>query len=134
MRQRACTGSQAGPASAQADLYRYTDAGASWQEEPDPCAGEGPAGVEEDLIDLANASGVFFAGLCSPHVGTGSFVVTSIDGGSSWQKAGALPAVQTLSQLAAVSDPQQITSLDVPAWLGCETAEVCRWIGDPHSV
>lgn len=163
-------GSQAGPMSAQADLYRSTDAGGSWQEEHDPCSGQGPAGVEEDLIDLAGAPGGFFAGLCGPHTGTGSFVVTSTDGGSSWQKAGPLPAVQVLNQLAAASssnlavstgstsgagpfkaqlfvstdggenwskvasDNQQITPLGIPAWLGFETTEVGRWIGDPHSV
>lgn len=163
-------GDQAGPGSAQAMVYRSTDAGASWQLVPDPCSGQGPAGVEEDLNELASAPGGFFAGLCSPHEGTGTFIVTSTDGGHSWQKAGPLPAVQALTQLAAassttlaastgatggagpftarlfvstdggqhwttaISDPQEITSLGVPAWLGFETAHVGRWIGDPHSV
>lgn len=163
-------GSQAGPVSAQAILYRSTDGGGSWQQMPDPCSGQGPTGMEEDLIDLAGAPGGFFAGLCSPHAGSGSFVVTSRDDGSSWQKAGPLPA-QGLSQLAAAtattlavstqgisygsgpsvsqlfistdagqhwilakSDAQQVTSLGVPGWLGFETAQVGRWIGDPHSI
>jgi len=163
-------GSQAGPFSAQATVYRSTDVGGSWQLMSDPCAVQGPSGVEEDLIDLAGAPGGFFAGLCSPHVGTGSFVMTSTDGGSSWQKVGALPAGQILNELAAASsstlavstgatsgagpftaqvfvstdggqrwtraasDSQQITSMGVPAWLGFETSQVGRWIGDPHSV
>ncbi len=163
-------GSQAGPVSAQAVVYRSTDAGGSWREGPDPCSGQGPAGLEEDLIDLASAPGGFFAALCSPHTGVGSFVVTSTDDGTSWQKAGPLAAVQDLSQLAAASssilavstgatsgagpftahlfvstdggqhwtrvasDSQQETPSGVPAWLGFETAQVGRWIGDPHSV
>ncbi|MGH2902153.1 MAG: WD40/YVTN/BNR-like repeat-containing protein, partial [Solirubrobacteraceae bacterium] len=61
-------GSQAGPVSAQATIYRSINSGASWQRQADPCSGRGPAGghVEEDLIDLAAAPGAFFAGLCSP--------------------------------------------------------------------
>lgn len=164
-------GTQAGPESAQATVYRSIDAGSSWQLMPDPCSGQGPAGVEDDLIDLASAPGGFFAGLCSPRFETGNFVVTSTDGGSSWQKAGALPAVQDLTQLAAgspstlavstgatsgvtrgftaqllvstdmgqqwttvASDTQQVTPMNVPAWLGFENSQVGRWIGDPHSV
>jgi photosystem II stability/assembly factor-like uncharacterized protein len=84
-------GSQAGPFSAQAVLYRSTNAGGSFEQRSDPCSGMGPAGTEEDLIDLASAPGGFFAGLCSPHSGSGTFVVTSSDDGSSWQRAGALP-------------------------------------------
>lgn len=163
-------GSQAGPVSAQAIIYRSTDGGGSWQQMSDPCSDRGPAGVEEDLVDLAGASGGFFAGLCRPHAGNGNFIVTSTDGGSSWTTVGSLPAVQALGQLAAASpstlavataatygagpdtaellvstdmglhwataasDPQQFTQLGVPAWLGFETSQVGRWIGDPHSV
>jgi photosystem II stability/assembly factor-like uncharacterized protein len=164
-------GSQAGPTSAQASVYRSTDVGSSWQLRTDPCSGLGPAGVEEDLIYLANATGGFFAGLCTPHVGTGGFVVTSSDGGGSWQRAGSLPTAEPpLALLAAASpstfalsssatsgagpftaqlfvstdagrhwtlatsDAQQVTSLGVSSWLGFETAQVGRWIGDPHSI
>ena len=98
-------GSRAGPVSAQAVLYRSTDAGASWQQRADPCSGRGPEGSsqEEDLINLANAPGGFFAGLCSPHVGTGAFVVSSYDAGGSWRTAGSLPADQDIGLLAASS-------------------------------
>jgi photosystem II stability/assembly factor-like uncharacterized protein len=165
-------GSQAGPFSAQAVLYRSTDAGGSFEQLSDPCSGMGPVGVEEDLIDLTSAPGGFFAGLCSPHTGTGTFVVTSNDDGSSWQRAGALPGAQdqgwglvaaasstTLvvatgstsgagpdtarllvstdagrTWTTAASDAQEITSAGIPAWLGFETSQVGRWIGDPHNV
>ncbi len=98
-------GSQAGPVSAQAIGYRSTDAGASWQRTTDPCSGRGTGGKgeEEDLTDLAAAPGGFFAGLCSPHTGSGTFVVTSTDAGGSWRTAGALPNVQALALLAAAS-------------------------------
>ena len=96
-------GSQAGPTSAQAVVYRSSDGGASWQQRADPCSGPGPGGneQEEDLIDLANGPGGFFAGLCSPHTGSGAFAVTSTDAGESWQMAGPLPNVAGLALLAA---------------------------------
>jgi len=164
-------GSQAGPVSAQATVYRSTDAGGSWQRQPDPCSGGGGAkGQEEDLTDLAAAQGGFFAGLCSPHTGNGTFVVTSTDAGGSWQRAGTLPNIQPLALLAAASpttlavatgpvsgggtltaqlllstdagghwnaaatDTQQLTQTTTSAWLGFETSQVGRWIGDPHSI
>jgi photosystem II stability/assembly factor-like uncharacterized protein len=165
-------GDQAGPFSAQAVLYRSADAGGSFEQLSDPCSGMGSAGTEEDLIDLTSAPGGFFAGLCSPRTGTGTFVATSNDEGSSWQRAGALPGAQdqgwglvaaasstTLvvatgstsgagpdtarllistdagrTWTTAASDAQEITSAGIPAWLGFETSQVGRWIGDPHNV
>jgi len=165
-------GDQAGPFSAQAVLYRSADAGDSFEQLSDPCSGMGSAGTEEDLIDLTSAPGGFFAGLCSPRTGTGTFVATSNDEGSSWQRAGALPGAQdqgwglvaaasstTLvvatgstsgagpdtarllistdagrTWTTAASDAQEITSAGIPAWLGFETSQVGRWIGDPHNV
>ena len=59
--------------------------------------------MEEDLVDLAGAPGGFFAGLCTPHVGTGNFVVTSSDGAASWRKAGELPPLYSSGPLAATS-------------------------------
>ena len=97
-------GSQAGPVSAQAILYRSSDGGASWQQQTDPCTSRGSAGTsEEDLIDLTAAPGGFFAGLCSPHSGSGTFIVRSVDGGRSWQTAGTLPAGQNLTLVGAAS-------------------------------
>jgi len=101
----ALLGSQAGPVSAQAVVYRSADGGGTWQHRTDPCSGRGAGGrsAEEDLTDLAAARGGFFAGLCSPHTGSGTFVVTSSDGGQSWQTAGALPGRRGLALLAAAS-------------------------------
>ncbi|MHB8452718.1 MAG: neocarzinostatin apoprotein domain-containing protein [Mycobacteriales bacterium] len=164
-------GSQAGPVSAQAVVYRSTDSGVSWERRTDPCSGQGATGKgEEDLTDLAASPGGFFAGLCSPHTGSGTFVVTSADAGGSWQRAGELPNVPALALLSAASpttlcvatggmggggaftaqllvstdagrhwttaatDTQQLTPASTPAWLGFETAQVGRWIGDPHAV
>lgn len=97
-------GSEAGPVSAQAILYGSADGGALWRRQGDPCSGHGPAGrvQEEDLIDLAAAPGGFFAGLCSPHTGSATFVVTSTDG-TSWRGTADLPNVSGLALLAAAS-------------------------------
>jgi hypothetical protein len=119
-------GSQAGPVSAQAVLYRSADGGATWQQRTDPCSGRAGAGnsEEEDLTDLAAAPGGFFAGLCSPHSGSGTFVVTSSDGGESWQTAGALPSVQGLALLAAVSQTTLAISAGAVAGSGALTARL----------
>jgi photosystem II stability/assembly factor-like uncharacterized protein len=96
-------GSQAGPVSAQASVYRSRDAGASWQQRKDPCAGRGPRRAgEEDLIALAAGASGLFAGLCTPHSGEPhAFVVTSDDAGVTWRTAGRLPPVAFPGLLAA---------------------------------
>jgi photosystem II stability/assembly factor-like uncharacterized protein len=96
-------GDRAGPVSAQATLYRSADAGESWHELTDPCAGRGDPSKEEDLIDLAGAPGGFFAGLCVPRTQGSDFVVVSTDGGVSWQTAGATVPVPGPAVLAAAS-------------------------------
>jgi len=50
-------GSQAGPVSAQAVVYRSAGSGGTWQQRTDPCSGRGTGGrsEEEDLTDLAGA-------------------------------------------------------------------------------
>ena len=119
-------GSQAGPVSAQAVVYRSADSGAAWQQRTDPCSGRGAGGksAEEDLTDLAGAPGGFFAGLCSPHTGSGAFVVTSSDGGESWQTAGALPSVQALALLAAASPTTLAVSTGAAGGSGVFTARL----------
>lgn len=99
-------GSQAGPVSAQAVVYRSGDAGVSWEQRRDPCSGRGPRRAgEEDLVALASAAGGFFAGLCTPHAGVASaFLVTSTNAGATWQSAGPLPPVQYPRLLAAASN------------------------------
>jgi photosystem II stability/assembly factor-like uncharacterized protein len=99
-------GSQAGPVSAQAVVYRSSNAGTSWEQRSDPCSGRGPKRAgEEDLIALAAAPQGTLAGLCTPHIGTPSaFVVTSTDGGATWTVAGVLPPVQYPALLAAASN------------------------------
>ncbi len=119
-------GSQAAPLSAQAIVYRSGDGGASWQQRTDPCSGRGPSGKqqEEDLTDLAAAPGGFYAGLCSPHTGSGTFVVTSTDAGASWQTAGALPNVPALALLAAASPTALVVSTGATGGAGAETARL----------
>jgi photosystem II stability/assembly factor-like uncharacterized protein len=103
-------GSQAGGVSAQATVYRSTDAGVTWQRQTDPCAGKGPGGrgVEEDLNDLTAARGGFFAGVCSPHAGGGIFVVTSTDAGRSWSESDYLPSAQKYPALIAAASPSTL--------------------------
>ena len=119
-------GSQAGPVPAEATLYRSTDAGLSWQQRADPCSGQGPGGPnqEQDLIDLANAPGGFFAGLCSPHTGSGVFVMSSTDYGASWHVAGTLPAGTDLSILAAASPTVLAVATGQMAGTGSLTAQL----------
>jgi len=120
-------GSQAGPMPATADLYRSTDGGAAWARETDPCSARGAALTtqEEDLIALASAPGGFFAGLCTPHAGTGGdFVVTSADGGGSWQSGGTLPAVEGLGLVAAASPTTLAVSTGPMSGSGPFTAEL----------
>jgi len=118
-------GNQAGGFAA-AVVYRSTDGGASWQRETDPCSGRRPGGEaeEEDLIDMAAVPGGFFAGLCSQHTGFGTFVVSSTDGGGSWQTAGSLPNVQALGLLAAASPTILAVSTGGTGGSGAFTARV----------
>ena len=118
-------GSQAGPLF-QAVVYRSADGGATWQQRTDPCSGRGAGGKseEEDLTGLAGAPGGFFAGLCSPHTGSGTFVVTSSDSGGSWQAAGALPGVQALALLAAASQTTLAVSTGATGGSGAFTARL----------
>lgn len=119
-------GSQAGPTSAQATVYRSTDGGSTWQTTSDPCSGQGATGTstEEDLIDLTSAPGGFYAGLCSPHTGSGTFVVTSTDSGGVWTSTGSLPDVQVLALLAAASPNVLAVSTGPIGGNGSFTAEV----------
>lgn len=119
-------GDQAGPFSAQATIYRSIDSGASWRRQVDPCSGRGPNGghVEDDLIDLAAVPGGFFAGLCSPHAGAGAFVVTSNDGGASWQAAGVLPIASAPGRVAAASSTTLAVSTAANSGTGAFTARL----------
>ncbi len=119
-------GSQAGPVSAQATVYRSTDSGASWQQNADPCSGRGVGGQaeEEDLTDLTAAPGGLFAGLCSPHSGSGTFVVTSTDDGGSWQTAGTLPNVEAVGVIAAASPMTLAVSTSATSGAGTFTAQL----------
>ena len=120
-------GSQAGPVSAQATVYRSVNGGDTWHLHSDPCSGKGPGGrrEEEDLNSLAAAPGGFFAGLCSPHAGSGAaFVVTSIDAGRSWQKSGSLPAVEGPALIAAASPTTLAVSTGATGGSGGFTARL----------
>lgn len=119
----------AGVGSAQAVLYRSDDGGVSWQREDDPCGRSDTAGTaqEEDLRSLAAASGRFFAGLCNPRFVNGSSVngslVTSADGGASWQVAGPLPNVA--NGLVAAASPTRLAVATGPVGgIGAFTAHL----------
>jgi photosystem II stability/assembly factor-like uncharacterized protein len=121
-------------------VYRSTDGGTTWQQRTDatsnvglwrtdPCSGRvsrpRPAPrAPPVLTDLAGAPGGFFAGLCSANVGSGTFVVTSSDGGESWQTAGALPNVQALALLAAASPTTLAVSTGATGGSGAFTARL----------
>lgn len=117
-------GSQAGPASAQAIVYRSSNGGTSWTQLPDPCSGRGPGGAAEevDLVDLAGAPGGFFAGLCTPRQGSHAFVITSADAGRTWHTSGALPKLSALARLAAASPTHLAVSTGPVAGGGAFTA------------
>ncbi len=119
-------GSSAGPVLAQAVVYRSTDNGVSWQPMNDPCSGLGPSGKgqEEDLIDLAAAPQGHFAGLCSPHSGFATFVVSSANDGQSWNIAGILPKTQDLTQIAMVSPSVIVVSTGSTGGSGTFTARL----------
>lgn len=119
-------GSPAGPVIAQAVVYRSINNGVSWQRMNDPCSGLGPggSGEEEDLISLAAAPRGYFAGLCSPHSGFATFVVSSSDYGQSWNIAGTLPKLQDLTQLATPSPSVIVVSTGATGGSGALTARL----------
>lgn len=92
----------------------------------DPCSGLGPSGKgqEEDLIDLAAAPQGHFAGLCSPHSGFATFVVSSANDGQSWNIAGILPKTQDLTQIAMVSPSVIVVSTGSTGGSGTFTARL----------
>jgi hypothetical protein len=119
-------GNQAGPLPAQAVVYRSADDGATWQQSTDPCSGRGAGGngEEDDLTYLAGAPAGLLAGLCSPRSGSGTFVVTSSNGGQSWQTAGAPPGVQAPALLAAASQTTLAVSTGAVGGSGAFTARL----------
>lgn len=102
-------GSQAGPVSARAVVYRSTDSGATWARQADPCpSGTGPHG-EVDLVGLASGPNGLFAGLCRYHLqDNGAFVITSTDGGGHWKRSAPLPTSPALLDLVAVPSPSTL--------------------------
>jgi hypothetical protein len=107
-------------------VYRSADGGATWQQSTDPCSGRGAGGASEEnyLTDLAGAPAGLLAGLCSPLSESGTFVVTSSDGGQSWQPAGALPRVQALALLAAASPTTLVVCTAATGGSGAFTAQL----------
>jgi len=95
-------------------LITSEDGGSTWST---------PTPLPSGTIDmLAAASPQRLAVATAPVSGGGSFqakLFVSTDGGRHWR--------------TARIDPQQIEQ-SVPAWLGFETAQVGRWIGDPHGI
>jgi photosystem II stability/assembly factor-like uncharacterized protein len=65
-------------------IFRSLDAGRTWRRLDDPCGGSGTAIF--DGISFVAASSLSLAVLCVPRQGPGSgeFVITSNDAGSSW--------------------------------------------------
>jgi hypothetical protein len=107
-------------------VYRSADGGATWQQSTDPCSSRAAHGQSGDdyLTDVADAPAGFLAGLCSPPGGSGTFVVTSSDGGQSWQTAGTLPGVQALALLAAASPTTLAVSTGATGGSGAFTAQL----------
>lgn len=101
-------GSQAGPVSARAVVYRSTDSGATWTRRGDPCpTGAGPGG-EIDLVDLASGPDGLLAGLCRSHGQGDEFEITSTDGGGSWTRSASLPHSSGPLDLVAVPGPSTL--------------------------
>lgn len=119
-------GSLAGPIPAQAVLYRSADGGGTWRQEADPCAGLGPSGPkqEEDLIDMAAVAGGYFAGMCAPHSMTGTFVITSPDGGITWRPTAAALPGQLLGLVAAAGPVTMAVASDALVGNGTSTAKL----------
>ncbi len=119
-------GSQAGPVPAYASVYRSASGGRSWRKLPDPCTGLGPHGSreEEDLTAVAAAPNGVFAGLCTPHVGIGRFVITSTTAGRSWRKGGAVPRTQFSQLIAAASSTTLAVSTGPSGGAGTFTAKL----------
>jgi photosystem II stability/assembly factor-like uncharacterized protein len=107
-------------------VYRSADGGATWQQGTDPCSSRPTDDKSEQdyLTDLAGAPAGFLAGLCSPPSGSGTFIVTSSDGGQSWQTAGTLPGVQALALLAAASPTTLAVSTAATGGNGAFTAQL----------
>jgi photosystem II stability/assembly factor-like uncharacterized protein len=91
----------AGAGTQQALLFRSLDAGHTWRQLGDPCAGGGTANV---ATGFAAAAGGFAAALCFPRGAGGSneFVVTSSTAGTSWGPPHPVPA-SSLFAIAAAS-------------------------------
>lgn len=102
-------GSQAGPVSARAVVYRSTDSGTTWTRQADPCpSGTGPGG-EVDLVGLASGPSGLFGGLCRYHLQpSGAFVITSTNGGASWKRSAPLPTSPGLLGLVAAPSPSTL--------------------------
>jgi hypothetical protein len=111
---------------AQAVVYRSADGGAAWQQSTDPCSGPGAGGNSEEgyLTSLAGAPAGLLAGLCRPRSGSATFVITSSDGGQSWQTAGALPGVPAPALLAAASPTTLAVSTGATGGGGAFTARL----------
>lgn len=103
-------GSQAGPVSARAVLYRSTDSATTWTRQTDPCpSGTGPQG-EVDLVGLASGPNGLYGGLCRYHLQTsGAFVITSTDAARSWTRSAPLPS-QPVFSLVAVPNPSTLVA------------------------
>jgi hypothetical protein len=107
-------------------VYRSPDGGATWQQITGPCTGGAAGGTSEDayLTDLAGTNSGLLAGLCLPISGSGTFVVTSSDGGQSWQTAGVPPGVQALALLAAASPTTLAVATAATGGSGAFTAQL----------
>jgi photosystem II stability/assembly factor-like uncharacterized protein len=120
-------GSLAGPFPANAIVYRSADGGATWARlAADPCSGLGPGGSaeEDDLTGLAAAPGGFFVGLCYRRESMGSFVITSTDGGATWQATAAAPSGQALGLVTAVSPGTIAVATEATGGNGSWTAQL----------
>lgn len=143
-----------GAQHATSTLYTSTDDGSSWTDRGEPCpqVGGGSAGSEVDGAAMASAPDGSVTVLCTPRGSGNSFIITSMNGGSNFQRADARLGAQGAQLIAAASARVVFVMADVlmqtrdggqtwhrvqefgvgplgATWIGFESATTGRLIG-----
>jgi photosystem II stability/assembly factor-like uncharacterized protein len=97
----------AGAGTQQAIIFRSLDAGRTWRQLSDPCGGSGT--TVNDAVGFTAAAPSFAATLCSPRSGpndgSGEFIVTSDNAGTSWGPPHPAPG---LPEVIAAASPTHL--------------------------